>query len=36
MVSQLGDSLQFSSRTKIALWLALVAIGVCGRLTASV
>ncbi|MEC7710519.1 MAG: DUF6580 family putative transport protein [Planctomycetota bacterium] len=32
MVSQLGDSLKFSSRTKIALWLALVAVGVCGRL----
>ena len=32
MVSKLGDSLKFSSRTKIALWLALVAVGVCGRL----
>ena len=32
MVSKLGDSLKFSSRTKIALWLALVAIGICGRL----
>ena len=32
MDSKLGDSLKFSSRTKIALWFALVAIGVCGRL----
>ncbi|MEO2000585.1 MAG: DUF6580 family putative transport protein [Pirellulales bacterium] len=32
MDSKLGDSLNFSSRAKIALWLALVAIGVCGRL----
>ena len=32
MDSKLGDSLNFSSRTKIALWFALVAIGVCGRL----
>ena len=32
MASKLGDSLNFSSRTKIALWLALVAVGVCGRL----
>ena len=32
MDSKLGDSLNFSSRAKIALWFALVAIGVCGRL----
>lgn len=32
MDSKLGVSLNFSSRAKIALWLALVAIGVCGRL----
>ena len=32
MASKLGDSLNFSSRAKIALWLALVAVGVCGRL----
>ena len=32
MDSKLGDSLNFSSRAKIALWLALVAIGICGRL----
>ena len=32
MASKLGDSLNFSSRAKIAIWLALVAVGVCGRL----
>jgi|TARA_B100001741_G_scaffold181383_1_gene149337 hypothetical protein len=32
MASKLGDSLKFSSRAKIALWLALVAVGICGRL----
>ncbi len=32
MASKLGDSLNFSSRAKIALWLALVAVGICGRL----
>jgi hypothetical protein len=32
MASKLGGSLNFSSRTKIALWLALVAVGICGRL----
>lgn len=32
MDSKLGDSLNFSSRAKIALWFALIAIGVCGRL----
>ncbi len=32
MVSKLGDSLNFSSRAKIAIWFALVAVGVCGRL----
>ena len=32
MASKLGNSLNFSSRAKIALWLALVAVGVCGRL----
>jgi len=32
MPSKLGGSLNFSSRTKIALWLALVAVGICGRL----
>jgi len=32
MDSKLGNSLNFSSRAKIALWFALVAIGVCGRL----
>ena len=32
MASKLGGSLNFSSRAKIALWLALVAVGVCGRL----
>ena len=32
MASKLGDSLNFSSRAKIAIWLAFVAVGVCGRL----
>ena len=32
MASKLGDSLKFSSRAKIALWFALVAVGICGRL----
>lgn len=32
MASKLGNSLNFSSRAKIAIWLALVAVGVCGRL----
>ena len=32
MASKLGDSLNFSSRAKIALWFALVAVGICGRL----
>ena len=32
MASKLGGSLNFSSRAKIALWLALVAVGICGRL----
>ena len=32
MASKLGGFLNFSSRTKIALWLALVAVGICGRL----
>ena len=32
MASKLGDSLKFSTRAKIALWLALVAVGICGRL----
>ena len=32
MASKLGGSLNFSSRAKIALWLALVAVGGCGRL----
>ena len=32
MASKLGNSLKFSSRAKIALWFALVAVGICGRL----
>ena len=32
MDSKLGDALKFGPRTQIVLWIALVAIGVCGRL----
>jgi hypothetical protein len=32
MDSKLGDSLKFGPRAQIVLWIALVAIGVCGRL----
>ena len=32
MDSKLGDALKFGPRAQIVLWIALVAIGVCGRL----